>query len=352
MRLNPATPSVFVTLCLAAPAIAAPNVSVAVNPANTIPNVVANSVFADGDGIDWTAAALFVELDQGSVYNATPTDLATAPSNQLLNFIPELEFDSWVGIVDDGSVALAGTAGDFGVSALLPQTGLEGQGHQAVSVAWSNLSLNDTGTNRIGNISLTDDATGRWAIAATFNGGDKVVYLSNPLVNGEMLWDPLNGDLQFDGFVGIDDLSTVLAHWNQNVTPNERGLGDPSGDGFVGIDDLGIILGNWNTGLLPPPSVEPGLIERDYNGDGYVGIDDQSIVMTYWNQVVTPGDQTKGDSDGDGFIGISDMAYRNWSAGTLPQPTGGYTPPIVTPEPTAVVSVIVAGSAVLLRRRA
>lgn len=61
------------------------------------------------------------------------------------------------------------------------------------------------------------------------------------------------GDLDFDGFVGINDLNLVLANWNQNVPPG-NGLADPSGDGFVGIDDLNIVLGNWNAGTPPGAS--------------------------------------------------------------------------------------------------
>ncbi len=59
------------------------------------------------------------------------------------------------------------------------------------------------------------------------------------------------GDLNGDGFVGIDDLNLVLGNWNQNVTPGDPLAGDPSGDGFVGIDDLNEILGNWNAGTPP-----------------------------------------------------------------------------------------------------
>ncbi len=55
------------------------------------------------------------------------------------------------------------------------------------------------------------------------------------------------GDLDGDGFVGIDDLNIVLANWNQNVPPADP-MADPSGDGFVGIDDLNAVLGNWNAG--------------------------------------------------------------------------------------------------------
>ena len=61
----------------------------------------------------------------------------------------------------------------------------------------------------------------------------------------------LDGDLNGDGFVGVDDLNIVLIHWNQNVTPGDLLLGDPTGEGFVGVDDLNIVLVNWNNGTPP-----------------------------------------------------------------------------------------------------
>lgn len=60
----------------------------------------------------------------------------------------------------------------------------------------------------------------------------------------------LQGDLDGNGFVGIDDLNLVLGNWNQDVPPADP-LADPSGDGFVGIADLNKVLGNWNAGLPP-----------------------------------------------------------------------------------------------------
>jgi phospholipase/lecithinase/hemolysin len=70
----------------------------------------------------------------------------------------------------------------------------------------------------------------------------------------EVLFDALGvlaGDLNFDGFVGIDDLNVVLGNWNATVTPGNPLFGDASGDGFVGIDDLNTVLGNWNAGTPP-----------------------------------------------------------------------------------------------------
>ncbi len=66
----------------------------------------------------------------------------------------------------------------------------------------------------------------------------------------------LTGDLNGDGFVGIDDLNIVLGAWNQNVPPANP-LADPSGDGFVGIDDLNTVLGNWNAGTPPTGNAVP-----------------------------------------------------------------------------------------------
>ncbi len=70
----------------------------------------------------------------------------------------------------------------------------------------------------------------------------------------------ITGDLDGDGFVGINDLNIVLGNWNLNVPPGDP-LADPSGDGFVGIDDLNIVLGNWNAGT--PPTAEASSSEQE-----------------------------------------------------------------------------------------
>jgi len=79
---------------------------------------------------------------------------------------------------------------------------------------------------------------------------------------------PIKGDLNFDGFVGIDDLNIMLANWNQTVPEGDWGSGDlagwtqplnsgkssgnSGGDGFVGVDDLNVLLANWNSSSAPP----------------------------------------------------------------------------------------------------
>ena len=66
--------------------------------------------------------------------------------------------------------------------------------------------------------------------------------------------DEIEGDLDGDGFVGLDDLDIVLGSWNQSVTAGSAA--DPTGDGFVGLDDLDVVLGNWNAGT-PASAVIP-----------------------------------------------------------------------------------------------
>lgn len=87
-------------------------------------------------------------------------------------------------------------------------------------------------------------------------GTEGVNYLLNPV------FVSIPGDLDMDGFVGIDDLNIILSSWNQTVTLGSSPAGDPSNDGFVGIDDLTLVLSNWNTGTPPPAThnqiPEPG----------------------------------------------------------------------------------------------
>ena len=67
---------------------------------------------------------------------------------------------------------------------------------------------------------------------------------------------PIIGDLNADGFVGVDDLNFLLLHWNENAGFQQPQLGDITGDGFVGLDDLSFMLANWNQGT-PPTTGNP-----------------------------------------------------------------------------------------------
>jgi len=98
-----------------------------------------------------------------------------------------------------------------------------------------------------------------------FNQGLAYVHVQHPSSGNDNLIQftvPILGDLNSDGFVGVDDLNMLLANWNQNVPPGDP-LADPTGDGFVGIDDLNILLNNWNAGTPPASGAvipEPGTL--------------------------------------------------------------------------------------------
>ncbi len=90
---------------------------------------------------------------------------------------------------------------------------------------------------------------------------EPVHLLDNTLMPGSVsvgsftfeIWTTfLDGDLDHDGFVGIEDLNLVLSNWNQVVPAGNQVRGDITGDGFVGIEDLNLVLGNWNAGSTPP----------------------------------------------------------------------------------------------------
>ncbi|MEE2718541.1 MAG: dockerin type I domain-containing protein, partial [Planctomycetota bacterium] len=80
--------------------------------------------------------------------------------------------------------------------------------------------------------------------------------------------------------MGTTDASWQFSGWNvddvrlRGIVPNDQIPGDLNGDGFVGVDDLLIIIANWG----PCGPVCPA----DINGDGVVGVDDLLIVIANW----------------------------------------------------------------------
>jgi len=162
---------------------------------------------------------------------------------QTLNFTADLDLDSIIG------------SGDTGVL-----------GHNLASFAGL-----DAGTFLSYLASFDTSALGSYSASYTLNLSDEyIVGATNQVLTLQLLGtvvDVLAGDLDGDGFVGLDDLDIVLGSWNETV-PSGNPLADPSGDGFVGLDDLDIILGDWNAGAPPPTAIpEPaGLILMGLGG--------------------------------------------------------------------------------------
>jgi endonuclease I len=154
-----------------------------------------------------------------------------------LGFTADLDLDSIIGAGDTGTLG----------NNLAAFAGLTANG--------SNGFLASFDTSVLGTFSAT----------YTLNLSDEdIAGATNQILTLQLLGEvagALTGDLDGDGFVGINDLNIVLSNWNQNVPPANP-QADPSGDGFVGIDDLNEVLGNWNAGTPPGSAAvpEPGTI--------------------------------------------------------------------------------------------
>ncbi|MEM9416171.1 MAG: PEP-CTERM sorting domain-containing protein [Planctomycetota bacterium] len=65
----------------------------------------------------------------------------------------------------------------------------------------------------------------------------------------------LAGDLNTDGFVGMEDLDLLLALWGDTTLAYNFSGGDLTGDGIVGDADLQVILNHWGQGTPPGGNV-------------------------------------------------------------------------------------------------
>ena len=72
---------------------------------------------------------------------------------------------------------------------------------------------------------------------------------------------PLRSDLTGNGFVDFEDLTVLLANWNQHVPPDEGNLVDPFRTP-VNFEDLTVLLADW-TGPGPAGSPEAAFGEGD-----------------------------------------------------------------------------------------
>jgi len=231
-----------------------------------------------------------------------------------------------------GQVTLSGLDPDaeYDLTLFASRTGTDsGNGRltrYTVDGQWQDLEVADNADTQVVFEDITPAADGSLTIdvVASVAGTSRFGYLS--LLRLTANTPSVLGDIDGNGFVGIDDLNVILVNWNQAVELGNHTQGDiaGNGDGFVGIDDLNVILANWNNGT---PPTTPG----DIGGDGYIGISDLNIILGNWNQNVSPGDLNAGDTDGDGFIGIADLNWvlGNWNAGvppttnaTIPEPAG------------------------------
>ena len=168
-----------------------------VDGTNTVAGVVANALTADGEGDDWTGAVLRVDLSAGSLYNDPGFD-SDGTQAALWGFVPQLPWDSAVGIANDGSAGIAGGAGDLGCVG----QSLAGSGACAGSITWFNTAVADTAAVQIGNISADAQAQGTWELILSFAGGQ--TRTSGIVEDGAFVPEPAS--LALMGLCGISAL--------------------------------------------------------------------------------------------------------------------------------------------------
>ncbi len=230
----------------------------------------------DDTGADWAMLSVTVLVDQGGVAadafignGATVTvDTAVAAVNELTIDGSTLRIDPSgdLNVLGDLLASAVNTTLAFGVDAGgVNQIDVGGIADLSSTVIDFDL-LNSfiPANNQTFDLLTATTIPGTPVVdGADFNGwGLSIIPGGNGQILRATYIGSLIGDLDGDGFVGINDLNIVLANWNQNVPPGNP-LADPSGDGFVGIDDMNTVLGNWNAGTPPGGSgniPEPGML--------------------------------------------------------------------------------------------
>ena len=206
-----------------------------------------------------------------------PDDAITIDlNNELFNWNPGLKMYARLLMPGDDPIWVSGTLGadgytTFDIPELLPYGLLavpgvisgdmnDDRGYTSADIALLQLAVNDP-------LAFASLYPGVDANTVGDTNGDQVLdgldidYLVHSILHTEY------GDLNGDGYVGLDDLQPILDHWNQSVTVGDTMMGDISGpggvpDGYVGLDDLQPVLDHWNEGTPPVPGAipEPGTL--------------------------------------------------------------------------------------------
>ncbi len=291
---------------------------------------------------DWTSSAMLLNLYSGSVYNQHPAGSNSAPSSFLISLLPQVEFDTYVGIINDSTGGIAGGAGDLGGGALsldAPQ----------VSVSWYNTDPDDIGIKRIGMLTLSNDVQGTVSTISDGQMSSGVVDsgLLGAMVPVEVELIPTQPDVipgytayevYYNGFGYNDwryaDFSLELTQGTiyndpagSDVAPTSADIAnspDLAYDTYLGIidDDTASIVGGNYDGSIP--------LEMDSDS-----------ILAYWKNW---------DSENRGLVKIGNITLSNDAVGTWSLNTAGQTFTGVIPEPTTFALMSLAGAALLRRR--
>ncbi len=120
---------------------------------------VANEIIWNGNGIqDWSSTTMRVDLTSGDFFNHS-FGFDSAPRSFLFESYPDLEFDTYVGVIDDSTGGIEANANELGGGSFSFET-------PHISVGWINTDSSDKGIVRIGMLTLSEDANGKIALSS------------------------------------------------------------------------------------------------------------------------------------------------------------------------------------------
>ena len=176
----------------------------------------------------------------GDFYQNPIAGITGPPSAGIISTDSYAEFDTYVTL--PGTFSVLGAAVDI-VGGQRPSTFDD----QLLDITWAvgPGNLSGPGTFHVARVTVKDDVPAAYTVM-----GWQLNVSSTVSLEGHLPPPPLPGDVDGNGFVGADDLVTILTNWA--LTGATRQQGDLSGDGFVGADDYVEVLTYWADGSPPP----------------------------------------------------------------------------------------------------
>ena len=249
------------------------------------------------------AAPLQIDVTGGTFYqHAFGTDVA--PPAALIGPFPSLAWDTFVTIGIEADERIDATV------LMPPWPGFQAAALEMTNAGWFITPADTQGTpDNDGRVLLghfTSDGlglVGRFLIQ--FETGGVQMQGAVGFCHSNQEGPCLEGDVDGDNLVTIDDFLALLADWGSCTGCPA----DIDGDGTVGIDDFLTLLGNWTT-ITRVPTGDG--VDADLNRDGVVDIMDLLILLSCHGPAID--DCVVADIDGDGAVGATDLLLliANW----------------------------------------
>lgn len=183
--------------------------------------------------------------------------------NNILGMLMALDNSNTVGVSGDGPYETPTgedpTAATTGLEFAIPLSALGNPTGDISIVAFINNGDHNYASNQFAGEGVLQGnlgADGLGGNAADLSLIDLNDYAGDQFVTISQIGTPLDGDLNGDGFVGVEDLDLLLANWGESLVGSPI---DADGSGTIDAGDFAIVQANWGSGTLPGGVVpEPG----------------------------------------------------------------------------------------------